>query len=175
MNDTTPPKIVFDSQYPFFGIFILIMLPLVSICGFAFLYTKFSDRPVIVVIMAVIALLFILSASAEKILVGTDRFTIVTIGVLPILRRRKTFLYSAVASIEASLPLTQGGDISQNEMNALRSPWLGTYPTKNNKLTIRYKDGVEVELTPSIYRGAFHKALEHIGRLSDISIKIEDK
>jgi hypothetical protein len=128
MKDTNEtPKVVFDSQYSFFGIFVLVMLPLVSICGFAFLYTKFSDRPVIVVILAAIALLFTLGASADKILVGTDRFTIVTIGVLPILRRRKTFLYSAVASIEASLPLTQAGDITQSEKNFMRPGWMGSY------------------------------------------------
>lgn len=173
MNNTS--KIVYDSQYPFFGIFILIMLPLVSVCGFAFLYTKFSDRPVIVIILAVIAIFCILAARAEKILVGTDRFTIVSIGVLPILTMKKTFLYSAVASIDASLPLTQAGDIDQSSSNFLQSTRLSRFPTKTNKLTIRYKDGVEVELTPSIYRAEFHKALDHIKRLSDIAIVTSDK
>ena len=168
-------KVVFDSQYNFFGILMLIMLPLISLGGFAFLCTKFWDRPVIIGIMAVIALVLTLSASAEKIVVGTDRFSIVTIRVLPMLTQRKTFLYSSVAAITASLPLTQAGDFYQSSRDMGKTPLWPTTQKKYNRITVRYKDGVEVELSPSIYRGTFHKALDHIRSLSDIAITASDQ
>jgi len=172
MNDSS--NVVFDSKYPFFGIVTLIVLPLCSAALFLFLLTQIKDHPILASGLALFALLIIIGANAEKIVVQDDRFLIITRRLIPALTTRKVFLYSTVGSIEAHLPLTQLEDIEESTMNFLKNPVLPKI-YKQNTLIVRYKDGVEVELTPSIYRGAFHKALGHIGRLSRIPIVVKDR
>jgi hypothetical protein len=171
-------KVVFDSKYPFFGIFTLILLPVCSAILLVFLIAHIKDFPIIASVLAVVALMVVIGANAEKIVVQQDRFTIITRRLIPALTTKKTFLFSTIGSIEAHLPLTQAEDIneaSQNEFNENFQVLPHFIPYKENTLIVRYKDGVEVQLTPSIYRAAFRAALGHIGELSGIPIVIRDK
>jgi hypothetical protein len=172
MNDNA--KVIFDSKYPFFGIFTLVVLPLCSAILFLFLITHINDHPILFSGLALFTLLIIIGANAEKIVVQDDRFTIITRRLIPALTTRKVFLYSQIGSIEAHLPLTQLEDIDEPTVTFLRNPVLQK-KYKENTLIVRYKDGVEVVLTPSIYRAAFHKALAHIAKISRIPIAIKDK
>jgi hypothetical protein len=175
LNDNA--KIVFDSKYPFFGIFTLVVLPLCSAILFLFLLTQLKEHPIIASGLGLFALLIIIGANAEKIVVQQDRFTIITRRLIPALTTRKVFLYSQVGSMEVHLPLTQLEDVAEAGSNYLRYNNVpGTRTSyKENTLIVRYKDDVEVTLTPSIYRASFHKALTHIAELSHIPISIQDK
>lgn len=172
MKDTT--KIVFDSEYPFFGVFLMIIMPLCSAILLVALFDHIKDHPILSSVFALFLSAIILGVNVEKIIVETDRFTIITRRLIPAFTTGKVFLYSTIASIKASLPLTELGDVHDSSKNFLRPPQFER-PTKNNSLIVRYKDGVEVELSPAIYQGAFHMALDHIKKLSDISIVASDK
>ena len=172
MNDTS--QVVYDSEYPFLGILTMIALPLCSAVLLPFVLTRFNDFPILVSIFALLLLVIIFGAYTQKIVVERDRFTIVTWRLIPAMRKRQTFLFSQVQSIEAYLPLTQGEDFYQNERDLTNGP-LSSGRTKQNSLIIRYRDGVEVKLNPSIYRKAFREALGHIGKLSAIKIQATDK
>ncbi len=76
MNDDA--KVVFDSKYPFFGILTLFLLPICSAILLVFLVAHIRDFPIVASLLAVFALLIIIGANAEKIVVQQDRFTIVT-------------------------------------------------------------------------------------------------
>lgn len=106
-------------------------------------------------------------------MVERDRFVIVTWRLVPFLRRRKTFLFADVLSIEAHLPLTPKGDLDTREWNVL-SDLHSQKRDKLNTMIIRKKDGGEVTLTPGVYREAFREALGHIGKLSRIAITASD-
>jgi hypothetical protein len=176
MNDDA--KVVFDSEYSFFGIFMLILLPLCGGILFVFLLAHIRDFPIIASLLAVFSLMIVIGANAEKIVVQTDRFTIITRRLIPAMTTRKTFLFSTIGSIEAHLPLTQSEDIDEAGRDVRTDHYqvaASFKPYKENSLIVRYKDGVEVQLTPSIYRAAFHAALGHIRELSRIPIVIRDK
>jgi hypothetical protein len=176
MNDDA--KVVFDSKYPFFGLLTLILLPVCAAILMVFLIAHIKDFPIIASILAVFALMIVIGANAEKIVVETDRFTIITRRLMPVMTTRKTFLFSAIGSIEAHLPLTQREDIEEADQNIVTDHYqaiASTKPYKENSLIVRYKDGVEVQLIPSIYRAVFAAALGHIGQISRIPIVIRDK
>jgi len=111
----------------------------------------------------------------EKIRVEKDRFTIINRKfLLPGLTRNYTFPFSSVAEIEAWLPLSQLKEVGDNLYNLERpNAFRKFYST--NTLVVKFKDGHEMTLTPSIYRGAYHKALLHIQELSTIKVSMNDR
>ncbi|HEV2480615.1 MAG TPA: hypothetical protein VGS79_13155 [Puia sp.] len=172
MNDAS--HVVYDSKYSFLGILTMTGFMVFSAVLLPLSLTRFNDFPVPVSLFAFLMLGIFFGAAMQKIVVEKDRFTIVTWRLVPVLRRQKMFLFSDVLSIEAYLPLTQGGDLDQKEWNLLHGP-LMQKREKQNTLIIRNKDGAVVTLKPLIYRKAFHEALGHIGKLSRVSIMAADK
>lgn len=99
-----------------------------------FILLHIGHYPVAVSLLSLFLVRIMIDARVEKIIVSEDRFVIVTRHLLPWVTKKQVVLFSAVESID--IPAGKG-----------------------ETFLVRYKDGDRRQLSPSIHRAQFQKAV----------------